>query len=176
MKAFSLPTFNFSELNFNTNFQPMQRKALYSDEKQRYQPDQKLFLDRHLNKNVLMVMLPYLRSNESISLILTSKQIYSKLTSDPYFFQIMNESYLNFFLYQFRCPLNEFVVPSYMMRMSSSSNTTNSSEHEESMMNNNKKQSIKALLGGNTSAQSEYQKELEQFIEGWSVTNYQQQS
>ncbi len=74
-----------------------------------------------MNKNVLMVMLPYLRSNESVSLILTSKKIYTKLTSDPYFFQIMNESYLNFFLYQFRCPINEFVVPSYLMRTSATS-------------------------------------------------------
>lgn len=59
---------------------------------------QVLHLHKNLSKNVLLVILPYLHSNEGIRLILSNKNLYSKLTSDPYFFVVMNEAYMKFFL------------------------------------------------------------------------------
>jgi hypothetical protein len=67
------------------------------DEKSKARDGQKTHIV-DLNKNVLFIVLAYVKSNEIFSLVKSSKRIYKKITVDSYFHTITSEALSKFFL------------------------------------------------------------------------------
>jgi hypothetical protein len=69
----------------------------FDNEKSKARDGQKTHID-DLNKNVLFIVMTYLKSNEIFSLVKSSKRINKKITADSYFSTITSDSMSKFYL------------------------------------------------------------------------------
>lgn len=94
-------TKDFNSLDFGANkfFCDYNRDSLKGlhdsdDEKSKAKVNQKLHLHRDLCRNLLFVILPYLKCHEINSLVKSCKRIKDKLSSDSYLKVIMVDAYI----------------------------------------------------------------------------------
>ena len=80
-------------IDSDTNEDPM-----ISLDNYKAKPGQKLLLHRDICKNLLFVMLPYLKCYEVSRLLATCKSINHKLNQDPYLKVVLIEAYQVFFM------------------------------------------------------------------------------
>ena len=72
------------------------KKALVNDSLSSAKPGQELLIHR-LSKNVLFVVLQYLKCDELYSFVLTCAKLYNKITIDPFFKHVATDAYSGFF-------------------------------------------------------------------------------
>jgi hypothetical protein len=69
-------------------------------------------INKSLTKNMYFIVMKYLKNNEVISLALTCKKIWERVSRDDYFRRLLTESYLRFFNSQFsvhQLPFETFI-------------------------------------------------------------------
>ncbi|MFS8159322.1 MAG: hypothetical protein ACMG6E_03755 [Candidatus Roizmanbacteria bacterium] len=80
-----------------------------------------------MSKNVLFVVLTYLKCDELFSFILTCGKIYNKIVVDPYFKQVAVQAYSGFFFQQFIPPTQDFVERVHSIGSQTTATTSKSS-------------------------------------------------
>eukprot|EP00347_Sterkiella_histriomuscorum_P020594 403337214 len=126
-QLFRQNSFDLNIQEFNFGFFEPKKTFIYDDSKSQAKQNQNLHLHKHVSRNNLLEILPYLKCHEISKLILTNKELKNKITCDPYFNVVMIQSYQDFYMQQFFNQSNKFDIKLFSYR--SASTAINSEEN-----------------------------------------------